>query len=324
MTLHWNLVAGSGDPVVVAAGDQHACDGTGDDQTAALIGPLAPTLVLPLGDESGEYGYLSEFTNCYAPTWGAFKSISRPVPGNHDYEGDQTASGYFTYWGIGGGQPGPGLVQLRPRCLAHHRPELELRARRRLRLGRPRGAVAEAGPRCAPGHVHARVLPSPALHLDPGARLQRACADDLHGALPGRRGRDRATRTPGRTSGSRRRTTSGHLDNQYGIREFVVATGGASPRQHQHPRREQPGLGGVDPRRPQADAAPDDVRLAVRAGRRRLVHRFGHGELPLAERRTCTPTRRRARRRRPSRGGSGGGIAIGHNAIEQPPRPLTH
>ena len=92
-----SLATQTGDPVLVAAGDQHACDGPGDSQTAALLGPLNPQYVLPLGDESGDSGWLSEFTGCYDPTWGAFKPISRPSPGNHDYEGDTTASGYFAY-----------------------------------------------------------------------------------------------------------------------------------------------------------------------------------------------------------------------------------
>ncbi len=108
VTLHWSLTGAGGDPVVVAAGDQHACDGPGDDQTAALLGPINPFAVLPLGDASGEYGYLSEYTACYGPTWGAFKPITYPTPGNHDYEGDSTAAGYFTYFGAAAGTPGQG------------------------------------------------------------------------------------------------------------------------------------------------------------------------------------------------------------------------
>jgi Calcineurin-like phosphoesterase len=108
VTLHWSLAGQAGDPVIVAAGDEHACSTTGDTQTAALLGPLNPTLVLPLGDASGENGTLSEYTSCYDPTWGAFKAISPPIPGNHDYQGDSTASGYFTYFGAAAGNPGQG------------------------------------------------------------------------------------------------------------------------------------------------------------------------------------------------------------------------
>jgi Calcineurin-like phosphoesterase len=108
VTLHWSLATQTGDPVLVAAGDQHACDGTGDDKTALLLGPLNPQVVAMLGDASGEYGYLSEFTGCYDPTWGPFKPFSAPAPGNHEYEGDSTASGYFTYFGPAAGTQGQG------------------------------------------------------------------------------------------------------------------------------------------------------------------------------------------------------------------------
>jgi hypothetical protein len=108
VTLNWSFVPQSGDPVVVAAGDQHACEGSGDSQTAALLGVLAPQLVLPLGDASGDQGNLSEYTGCYDPAWGPFKLISSPVPGNHDYQGDSTATGYFTYFGAAAGAAGQG------------------------------------------------------------------------------------------------------------------------------------------------------------------------------------------------------------------------
>ena len=70
VTLHWSLATQTGDPVLAAAGDQHACDGTGDDKTALLLGPLNPQLVLPLGDASGEYGYLSEYHGLLRPDLG--------------------------------------------------------------------------------------------------------------------------------------------------------------------------------------------------------------------------------------------------------------
>jgi len=108
VTLNWSLVTPTGDPVLVAAGDQHACDGSGDDQTGALIGGLNPQIVAMLGDGSGEYGWLSEFTGCYDPTWGPFKPVTYPAPGNHEYEGDSTASGYFTYFGAAAGTQGQG------------------------------------------------------------------------------------------------------------------------------------------------------------------------------------------------------------------------
>ncbi len=278
VTLTWSLPSSSGDPVVVAAGDQHACDGVGDAQTAVLLGALAPQVVLPLGDESGEYGYLSEFTGCYDPTWGAFKSVSRPVPGNHDYEGDSTAAGYFTLLGRRGRLARAGLVQLRHRGVARGRAELELRPRRRLRHGVARGAVAEAGPGVPPRRVHARLLPPPALFVDPGARLQRPGARHLQRAVPGRRrrGRERAHEVvralcpPGRERWSRlpvRRSRVRRRDRR----------GDARP--DQQPCGEQRGVAGLDAGRAQADAPRGDVRLAVRPGGRRNLHRLRNREL---------------------------------------------
>ncbi len=88
--------------VVVAAGDiagrQYA-----QLHTAALLGALsrgrALAAVLPLGDlqyPRGEYhGFLAD----YDPSWGRWKEITRPVPGNHEYAlGHSNADGYFDYF----------------------------------------------------------------------------------------------------------------------------------------------------------------------------------------------------------------------------------
>ena len=41
--------------------------------------------VLPLGDNQYEIGTLTDFQTIYEPSWGRMKTISRPVPGNHEY-----------------------------------------------------------------------------------------------------------------------------------------------------------------------------------------------------------------------------------------------
>jgi len=103
-----------GDPVIAAAGDI-ACGssdadfngGAGDangcqeSATAQLINgeikDLPLSAVLPLGDDQYEQATMSDFTAGYDPTWGAFKSISYPVPGNHEYY-TPSALGYFDYF----------------------------------------------------------------------------------------------------------------------------------------------------------------------------------------------------------------------------------
>jgi len=53
--------------------------------------------VLPLGDLQYNFGFLEEFNRFYDPSWGRFKTLSRPVLGNHEYEAGPP-SGYFDYW----------------------------------------------------------------------------------------------------------------------------------------------------------------------------------------------------------------------------------
>ncbi len=81
---------------VVAAGDIAAGPDSGRG-TARLIGSIGPDAVLTLGDNAYSSGTLSEYLRKYDPTWGRFKKITRPVPGNHEY-GTAGAAGYLTYF----------------------------------------------------------------------------------------------------------------------------------------------------------------------------------------------------------------------------------
>jgi hypothetical protein len=89
-------LAQSADPVFVGAGDIANCSGEGES-TAQLLDNIAGT-VFTLGDNVYSDGTLTEFTNCYGPTWGRHKSRTRPIPGNHDYH-TAGAAGYYTYFG---------------------------------------------------------------------------------------------------------------------------------------------------------------------------------------------------------------------------------
>jgi hypothetical protein len=91
------------DPVIVAAGD--ICGSPTDcAPTAALIDQIAPTRVLPLGDNAYVDGTLDEYNAYYDPNWGSQKSKTSPVPGNHDYH-TTDAQGYYDYFGTR--VPGP-------------------------------------------------------------------------------------------------------------------------------------------------------------------------------------------------------------------------
>jgi hypothetical protein len=92
------------DPVVVAAGDIACNHGPGrgtcrQAATATLVQALRPNAVLALGDLQYQTGSLADFRRWYAPTWGRFRRITHPVPGNHEY-GTAGAAGYKAYFGV--------------------------------------------------------------------------------------------------------------------------------------------------------------------------------------------------------------------------------
>jgi hypothetical protein len=101
-----NATAAAADPVVLAAGDIAMCPGAGTRATAALVEQTEGT-VLALGDEAYPHGTAADFAGCYDPTWGRFKTRTRPVPGNHEYEQSGAAS-YFRYFGDAAGEAGKG------------------------------------------------------------------------------------------------------------------------------------------------------------------------------------------------------------------------
>jgi len=84
-------------PVLVGAGDITACNRAQDEATAQLLDGIAGT-VFTLGDNAYPDGTLTQFNNCYGPTWGRHKERTYPSPGNHDYH-TSGATGYYTYLG---------------------------------------------------------------------------------------------------------------------------------------------------------------------------------------------------------------------------------
>jgi hypothetical protein len=76
-------------------------------QTADAVKRMSPDAVLALGDLQYPSGSLSDFESSYAHSWGALRSITYPVPGNHEY-GTPKAQGYFSYFGARAGEPDKG------------------------------------------------------------------------------------------------------------------------------------------------------------------------------------------------------------------------
>lgn len=94
--------------------------------TADLAASVNPDAVLLLGDNQYENGALSAYEQAFDPTWGRFKAITYPVPGNHEY--NSGAAGYYAYFGDRAGDPAKGyysfdlgawhLVALNANCKA--------------------------------------------------------------------------------------------------------------------------------------------------------------------------------------------------------------
>jgi hypothetical protein len=126
------IAAATADPVIAAAGDI-ACDphdshfngGAGtastcrQGATGALIGSLGSlSAILLLGDIQYDCGPLDEVAQSFGPAWGAYKSLFRPAPGNHEYrvnpdafgfnDCSTTAVNYYSYFGSAAGDPSKG------------------------------------------------------------------------------------------------------------------------------------------------------------------------------------------------------------------------
>jgi hypothetical protein len=75
--------------------------------TSDLVDRLDPKAVLALGDTQYQRATLENFHASYSPTWGRFKDITRPVPGNHEYQ-VKDAEDYYEYFGEAAGDPAKG------------------------------------------------------------------------------------------------------------------------------------------------------------------------------------------------------------------------
>ena len=91
--------------VLVGAGDIAQCSGN-EEATAQLLDNI-PGTVFVAGDLAYPSGTAAQLENCYDPSWGRHAWRTRPVPGNHDYE-TLGAVPYFEYFGPAAGNPSQG------------------------------------------------------------------------------------------------------------------------------------------------------------------------------------------------------------------------
>ena len=100
------LLAQATSPVLVGAGDIAVCGSEKTEATAKLLDKIKGN-VLTAGDNAYGDGKMSEFLNCYNPTWGRHLKVTRPSPGNHDYD-SLDARPYFEYFAGKAGPAGRG------------------------------------------------------------------------------------------------------------------------------------------------------------------------------------------------------------------------
>jgi hypothetical protein len=103
------------DPILVGAGDiadTPSGRSGADEATALLLDGLVTAnpgrvTVFVAGDNAYENGSATDYASYYDPTWGRHKAITKPVPGNHEYQ-TAGAAGYYGYFGAAAGDPAKG------------------------------------------------------------------------------------------------------------------------------------------------------------------------------------------------------------------------
>jgi hypothetical protein len=84
--------------VITAAGDICRLTPTDCAGTAALVLASNPDVALTLGDNQYNSGTLVEHLASYDLEWGTFKGVTKPTPGNHEWN-TPNAQGYRDYFG---------------------------------------------------------------------------------------------------------------------------------------------------------------------------------------------------------------------------------
>ncbi|GAA0593401.1 alkaline phosphatase [Kribbella sandramycini] len=95
---------GGGGFVLAAAGDiAKQCTASDSScihpKTAKLIETIKPANIITMGDNQYDDAHLSDFQNYFDKTWGKYKSIMKPSPGNHESYDSPAFSGYEKYFG---------------------------------------------------------------------------------------------------------------------------------------------------------------------------------------------------------------------------------
>lgn len=92
---------------LIAVGDLAKCGSiTTDSLVAAMISQTSGTIAV-LGDNAYNEGSAANYRDCFDPLYKSMKSRIKPVPGNHEYDTDHSAKGYFGYFRTSAGSAIP-------------------------------------------------------------------------------------------------------------------------------------------------------------------------------------------------------------------------
>jgi hypothetical protein len=224
----WPAIPGDG-IAVYAAGDIADCrrvppDASGAAVTARMVETglaAAPDAVaITLGDHTYPIGLYEEFTFCYQPTWGRFRDRTHPAPGNHEYN-SPGAAGYYRYFGAAAGPERRGYYSfmLGGWHVVSINSNLQPSAHQR-QLDWLKNTLAQTPAKCTLAYWHHPLFSSGGHGNQPRMRdvwkiLEAAGADVVLAAHDHNYERFAP------------QTSDGRRDEQRGIRQFVVGTGGA-------------------------------------------------------------------------------------------------
>ena len=224
-TRSWTVEPYNGDPILVGAGDIAYCGNDNDEATAQLLDQI-PGTVFTLGDNAYDSGTLNEYNNCYDPTWGRHKSRTTPVAGNHEYVGSQ-GDGYFAYFGDAAGDRTRGYYDYRLGAWHVIVLNSNCAAVGGCHAGSPqeqwlRGVLAQTQADCTVALVHHPRFSSSSNHGSVAAMQPFWQALYDFGADVVLSGHDHIYERFGL------QTPAGSADTVFGLREFIVGTGGRS------------------------------------------------------------------------------------------------
>ena len=263
--------AASGDPVLLAAGTSRPA-GRAATSPCRASSTRCRARSRSRATPSRTTATPTSSPGCFDPSWGRHKARTKPAVGDHEYC-TPGAPRLLRLLRLGRGRPRQGLVQLRPRRLAHRGAEQQLRRDRWLwardpsstngssRTWRRTPATASA----PTGTIRAR---APA-RCTAGRRTGRRSGSSSTSTAPN--GCSAGTTTPISASLPRPPTASSTANADPPVRGRRGGT--MHYRSGPAPEHRSPELGGL--RGAQADPAPGELRLALHRPGRQELHRRG-------------------------------------------------